>query len=118
MRAVLLKILAATSILLAGCVASAPPAVGVWDIQLNTPLGAQSVVLTVDSDGTGSLNGAQGQQNLDSITLDGNTLGFEISAQPQGQAITLTFSGTIDGDALTGEVTTPMGAMPMTGTRR
>ena len=32
---------------LIGCAASAPPAVGIWDVELNTPLGAQQVVLTL-----------------------------------------------------------------------
>ncbi|GIT20513.1 MAG: hypothetical protein CM1200mP40_01950 [Gammaproteobacteria bacterium] len=64
-----------------------PTSVGIWDVELNTPLGAQQVVLTIDADGTGSMGGLQGEQEIEGITFDGNALNFSTSIDAQGKAL-------------------------------
>lgn len=105
-------------VVLTACAASAPPAVGVWDISMDTPLGQQSAVLTIADDGTGVMAGDQGEQALNGIELDGNAISFSTDIDAQGQSFTLDFSGTVEGDSLNGEFGTPFGALGVSGSRR
>ncbi len=105
-------------IFLVGCAASAPPGVGVWNVDMNTPLGAQSFVLTLNDDGTGSMESPQGTQAIDGIEYDGNGVAFSASLEAQGQSIDLDFSGTVAGDSIEGAFNTPFGALNATGTRQ
>ena len=43
--------LALTLVALIGCAASTPPAVGVWGVEMNTPLGNIPATLTINEDG-------------------------------------------------------------------
>lgn len=110
--------LLAALILLVGCAASAPPGVGVWNVDMNTPLGAQSFVLTLNDDGSGSMESPQGTQAIDGIVYDGNAVEFSAALEAQGQSITLDFSGTVAGDSIEGAFNTPFGALDATGTRQ
>ena len=85
---------------------------------MDTPAGAQAVVLTISENGTGSMAGAQGEQAISAIVLKGNAISFEANINAQGQSITLNFSGTVDGDALSGGFSTPFGELEVTGMRR
>ena len=105
-------------LVLAGCAASVPPAVGVWSIEMNTPLGAMPATLTIAEDGTGNMSGDMGQQNISGIMFDGNAINFSTAIDAQGQSITLTFAGTVDGDSLSGEFGSDFGAFGVTGTRQ
>lgn len=104
---------------LVGCAASVPPAVGVWDVEMNTPLGALPAVLTINADGTG-LMAAQGlgEAPIAGITFDGNTMNFEAEVDAQGQTLVLEFNGTIDGDSVAGAFGSDFGDFGVTGTRQ
>lgn len=104
---------------LVGCAASTPPAVGVWSIEMNTPLGAMPATLTMNEDGSGSME-AQGMGGapLSGIMYDGNAVAFEAAVDAQGQSLVLEFSGTVEGDDLTGEFGSDFGAFGVTGTRQ
>ncbi len=104
---------------LVGCAASVPPAVGVWDVEMNTPLGALPAVLTVNADGSGMM-AAQGlgETAISGITFDGNTMNFEAEVDAQGQTLVLEFNGTIDGDSVAGAFGSDFGDFSVTGTRQ
>lgn len=110
--------LMAMVLVLASCAASVPPAVGVWDIEMNTPLGAMPAVLTIAEDGTGMMSGDLGEQSISGIMFDGNAMNFSADLEAQGQSITLTFDGTVEGDSLNGEFGSDFGAFGVTGTRQ
>jgi len=110
--------LMAMVLVLAGCAASVPPAVGVWDIEMNTPLGAMPAVLTISEDGTGVMSGDLGEQSISGIMFDGNAINFTAALEAQGQSINLTFDGAVDGDSLNGEFGSDFGAFGVTGTRQ
>jgi hypothetical protein len=110
--------LMAMVLVLASCAASVPPAVGVWDIEMNTPLGAMPAVLTISEDGTGMMSGDLGEQSISGIMFDGDAINFTAALEAQGQSITLSFDGAVDGDALTGEFGSDFGAFGVTGTRQ
>lgn len=104
---------------LVGCAASVPPAVGVWDVEMNTPLGALPAVLTVNADGSG-LMVAQGlgEAPISGITFDGNMMNFEAEVDAQGQTLVLEFNGTVDGDSVAGAFGSDFGDFAVTGTRQ
>ena len=105
-------------LVLVSCAASTPPAVGIWNVEMSTPLGALPATLTIAEDGTGNFSSDMGQQNISGIMFDGDAVNFSTSLDAQGQSITLDFSGTIDGDSLTGEFGSDFGAFGVTGTRQ
>lgn len=103
---------------LVACAAAAPAAVGIWDVEMNTPVGSQQVELIINADGSGNFAGPQGEQSIDGIAFDGNALNFSMTIDAQGQSITLDFSGSVQGDSLNGEFNTPFGALAISGSRQ
>ena len=111
--------LAFTLVWLFGCAASTPPAVGVWGVEMNTPLGNIPATMTINADGSGSMAADQlGEAPISGITFDGNGVAFETSIDAQGQSLTLQFNGNIDGDSLTGEFGSDFGSFGVTGNRQ
>ena len=88
---------AVTLLVLVGCAASTPPAVGVWNVEMNTPLGALPATLTLNADGTGMMGSDQlGEAPIDGVMYDGNSVSFSAEVDAQGQTLVLDFSGTIE----------------------
>ena len=111
--------LALSLMVLVGCAASTPPAVGVWGVEMNTPLGNIPATLTINADGSGSMGADQlGEAPISGITFDGNTVSLSTEVSVQGNAIAFDFSGTVEGDSLTGAFNTDFGALEVEGTRR
>jgi hypothetical protein len=106
-------------LLLVGCVASTPPAVGVWDVDLNTPLGVLTGVLTVNEDGSGQFASDSINAPLSGIMFEGDSFAFtaEVEAAP-GQTLVLEFNGTVSGDSVSGEFGSDFGAFTVTGSRQ
>lgn len=107
-------------VLLVGCAASVPPAVGVWNMEMNTPLGDMEAIFTVNADGSGSvgIEALGGDTAISGITFDGNMMAFTGEFDAQGQTIVLEFTGTVDGDSLDGEFDSDFGAFAVSGTRQ
>lgn len=109
------------ALLLGACAGmSAPhPAVGSWELTIDTPLGAMSSDLTVNEDLTGTMSSQDlGTAPLSQINLgDGNMLSFAVEVDAQGTVMVLDFSGMVEGDTLTGNFDTDFGAIPVTGQR-
>jgi hypothetical protein len=105
--------------ILVGCAAGVPPGVGVWGVEMNTPLGATPATLTLNADGTGSMSieGLGDNAPISGITYDGNSIAFEAEIDAQGQTLVLDFSGVVDGDSLEGEFGSDFGAFEVSGTR-
>jgi hypothetical protein len=93
---------------------------GKWEITINSPLGAQKATLDLASDGTsltGSQQAAQGSGPVENGKVDGNiaTWSAKISSP---MPMTLDFTGTVDGDKLSGSVKAgSFGSFPFTGSR-
>jgi len=110
--------IATVLVFLAACAAAPAPGVGAWDVSINTPVGAQTGVWTINADGTGVMGGEQGDQVLDGIMLEGNTIAFDVDIDAGGQSLSLSFSGTVDGDSFEGEFSSDFGPFSVTGTRQ
>ena len=94
---------------------------GTWNTTINTPMGAQSGVLTLATDGgavTGSMTAATGDSiELTDGTADGDNLTWK-AAMTSPMPMTLEFSATVSGDEISGNVKLgSFGDATFTGTR-
>jgi hypothetical protein len=94
---------------------------GNWKITVNTPMGPQDSTLSFSTAG-GGLTGTQGAPNGQSAEImDGEVNGNEVSwkaAITRPMAMTLHFTGTVDGDRITGSVKLGMfGSASFSGNR-
>ena len=93
---------------------------GTWNCTMDTPMGSQSMTLTLVTNGnelSGKLGGPQGEMEFSGGSVDGNTLKWTVSLdQPMPMQIETT--ATVDGDTLNGEATLgSFGTAKITGTR-
>lgn len=79
---------------------------GTWNVTTNTPMGAQKGTLTLAADGdklTGNMSGAQGSLDIQGGAVSGNDVSWKLDITSP-MPMTLEFSGTVDGDAISGNV--------------
>ena len=93
---------------------------GTWNLTMQTPMGERRSTLTLSTAG-GTLTGKQeAEGNTTDIadgTVNGNELSWKVSIT-NPMPLTLTFTGTVDGDTLSGSADTGMfGSFPFEGTR-
>ena len=93
---------------------------GTWNLTMETPMGERRSTLTLSTAG-GTLSGKQeAEGNTTDIaegTVNGNDVSWKVSIT-NPMPLTLTFSGTVDGNSLTGSADTGMfGSFPFEGTR-
>jgi hypothetical protein len=93
------------------------PVTGKWKLTINSPMGTQTPTLTINADGTGSLDGQRGTQALGDLKIDGENVSYTVSFSAMGRDISLKCNATADGDALKGRMDTPMGGADFTGVR-
>jgi len=93
---------------------------GNWNITLSTPLGDRDATLTLKSDG-GALTGKQAADGNEADIVDGTVNGNDVAWKASitnPMPLTLAFTGKVDGDAISGDVSIgPMGSFPFKGTR-
>ncbi len=94
---------------------------GTWKLTVNTPMGAQESTLTLKASGA-QLTGTQSAPNGDSSPIadgqvNGNNVAWKASIT-KPVSLTLEFSGTVNGDAMSGTVKLGMfGTSSFSGTR-
>lgn len=93
---------------------------GDWNITVNSPMGKQESKLSFQSNGselTGTAS-AQGQsQPISNGKIDGNNVSWSASITTPFP-MTLEFTGTLDGDTMSGNVKAgSFGSFPWTGAR-
>jgi hypothetical protein len=93
---------------------------GKWEITINSPMGAQKATLDLKADGaglSGTQTAMQGTQPLTNGKVDGNKLSWS-AAITSPMPMTLEFSGTVEGDKLSGSVKAgAFGSFPFSGGR-
>lgn len=93
---------------------------GTWNLTLSTPMGERVSKLTLSTAG-GSLTGSQESEGNTTDITDGSISGDEVSwkvAIVNPMPLTLTFTGTVAGDSISGSADTGMfGSFPFAGTR-
>ena len=93
---------------------------GSWNISIETPIGTRQATLTVAAAGS-ELTGTQAADgNSTSITdgkVDGDNVSWKV-AITNPMPMTLEFSGTVNGDKISGNSNAgAFGALPFTGSR-
>lgn len=94
---------------------------GAYDVTIKSPMGDQSAVLTVNSDGSsfsGNMAGGLGSMDIAGGSVDGNTISWSMDMVVP-MPMKLDCSAVIDGDAISGEVKAgAFGSMGLSGTRK
>ena len=93
---------------------------GTYKLTINTPMGTRTPTLTLKEEGgavSGTFAGQMGSTDFSGGTAEGNNVKFDVTMSAMGQEFSLSFSGTVDGDSISGSVNTPRGSSEFTGTR-
>ncbi|HYC59870.1 MAG TPA: amidohydrolase family protein [Thermoanaerobaculia bacterium] len=102
--------------------ASASPIDGTWSLNVRAPQGSVSMQVTLQAeDGrlTGTFSGDRGSGDIRGGTFDGKTFEFTVSAnaQNEAEASDWVFRGTVDGDSMSGNVSTTIGMFEFSGSK-
>ena len=93
---------------------------GKYNITINTPMGAQTGVLTLNTDGgalTGEMAGNMGTVALENGNADGDKVAWQAKITSP-MPMTLEFDGAVSGDAINGNVKLgAFGSSTFSGTR-
>lgn len=93
---------------------------GTWKLTMQTPLGDRKATLTLASAGgalTGKLTGEEGNTtDIYEGKLDGSNASWKADITSP-MPLTLTFTSTVAGDSISGNVSAVVGSWPFTGTK-
>ena len=93
---------------------------GTWNLTMNSPLGDQSARLDIHDTGgvlQGTLTGKGDPTPVQGLEVNGNEVKFAADADTPVGRLNLAFTGTVDGDSLSGKYQTPFGGFDFNGTR-
>lgn len=100
---------------------SAADLTGTWLLNVDSPQGTSNPTMILEQNGnevTGTYQGSLGSAPLKG-TVDGNSFTLNAEMSMQGMDFTLTYSGTVDGDSMSGDVDLAgMGGAGFTGERQ
>jgi hypothetical protein len=93
---------------------------GTWNLSMQTPIGERKSKLSLDGAGgalKGSLTGDEGNSTpIYDAKTSGNSVAWKADIKSP-MPLTLEFSGTVDGDKISGTVSAAVGSWPFTGSR-
>lgn len=93
---------------------------GTWKLTMQTPLGDRKATLTLASAGgtlTGKLTGEEGNAtDIYEGKLDGKSASWKADIKSP-MPLTLTFTSTVDGNSISGNVSAVVGSWPFSGTK-
>lgn len=117
--------------LAAPALAADSPVAGAWAVEAKTDFGTFKSDWTVaEADGAWTLDmqdqpmeGAPGggeppQSTISDVKVEGNTLTFKRALDMGGQAMSFSYTATVEGDTLTGTANSDFGPIPISGTRK
>ena len=90
---------------------------GKWKLKISTPMGEQTPTLTLNADGSGTMEGAMGKVDIADAKVEGDKADFSVSFSGMGRSITIQVSASADGDNISGDFNTPMGNSQFSGQR-
>lgn len=97
--------------------APAAALVGTWELTTESSRGTRTRNLVINEDLTGTYESRDREFPVTDLTVEGDQVSFNIEMSFGEREFTLEFAGTLDGDALNGEFTTPRGSREVTGKR-
>jgi hypothetical protein len=78
---------------------------GTWNVNLNTPMGAQAITLDLATQGdalSGSMKSPMGGADFEGGTADGDNLAWTV-AMTQPMPMNIEFEAVVDGDKISGK---------------
>jgi len=93
---------------------------GKWETTRETPRGTMTSTFTFQVDGnklTGTVGSARGDTEISEGTVDGNKISFKVVMSMGDRTFETSYSGTVEGDTITGTMETPRGEVPWTAKR-
>lgn len=93
---------------------------GAFKLTMNTPMGVQTPTLTIKEEGgavSGNMVGQMGTTEFSGGTADGNSAKWDMTIEAMGQKIQMSCNCTVDGDSISGAMSSPMGSADFTGQR-
>jgi opacity protein-like surface antigen len=91
---------------------------GAWEVSWEGRQGMRTVTITFEQDGEnlkGSFTGQQGNEVPVTGTVEGDQISFGVTFDSQRGEITLSFKGTVEGDAMSGTMSVAQMERPWTG---
>ena len=86
--------------------------VGKWEATMQGPQGEAQIAMEfkgTDEELSGTWTGPRGSDELEDVKWDGKTLTFKRNLEFQGNAFSIDYSATVDGDTMNVTMTTPRG---------
>jgi len=120
------KILAAMTVALVALLVAVPmqaqdvDIAGKWETTRETPRGTMTSTFTFQVDGaklTGIIGSQMGDTEISDGTVEGNKISFKAVMSRGDRTIEMVYSGTVEGDTITGTMQTPRGEQPWTAKR-
>ena len=96
-------------------------AIGKWKLTMNTPIGRQTPTLTITEEGgayKGTIHDPTGIAELEELFVEDNQFAFKAKIDTPMGKFRLAFKGIADGNTVSGDFDTPLGAVPFTGERK
>ncbi len=91
---------------------------GEYSISFRLPNGDNESILTLNTDGTGTMTTPSGLSHLNSIRYNGDDFSFTLALNTPLGEMELEYEGTVEGDEIVnGRLNTPMGLQPFSGSR-
>jgi hypothetical protein len=100
-------------------VTATPSFIGQWDIEMSfgeRHFQAKLDITEVDGGLVGNWSSQRGDAQLDNVAIKDNTLTFSRTMERQGQEFTIDYKATLVDGKLEGQMATPRGETPFTGT--
>lgn len=91
--------------------------VGTWELTTESQRGTRTRELVINEDLTGTYKGRNREFPVTDLTVEGDQVSFNIEMSFGEREFVLEFVGTLEGDSLNGEFTTPRGSREVTGKR-
>jgi len=93
---------------------------GKWETTRETPRGTMTSTFTFNVDGnklTGTVGSQRGDTEISEGTVEGNKISFKVVMTMGDNSFEMSYSGTVEGDTITGTMETPRGEVPWTAKR-
>jgi len=95
---------------------------GTWDLTVSTPQGSNQATLAATQSGTtftGQLTSQMGGATVDNGEVSGSSVSWTTTLSMNGQSVTITFRGEVEGNRMTGSADIPgMGSASFTAQKR
>ena len=91
---------------------------GVYLANTSTPNGEIEFTLAINADGSGYTESQMGKSEFSGAKIEGNSFTVDMTINSQMGEMAITFNGSVDGDNISGNISTQMGEMPFNGHRK